>query len=77
MLKEWKDTDDSYDRSLYFSSFVSFFLGLTLATVSKTAWWTETCKPDTFSKDYKQRLVNNEKLSKNIQHPSLVSFLSL
>lgn len=26
-----------YDRSLYFSSFVSFFLDLTLATVSKTA----------------------------------------
>lgn len=26
------------DRSIYFSSFVSFFFGLTLATVSRTAW---------------------------------------
>lgn len=54
------------DRSIYFSSFVSFFFGLTLATVSKTAWSTQQCKEYTLSKCYKPKYVLEKESQKRM-----------
>jgi hypothetical protein len=51
-----KKATNLQDRSLYFSSFESFFFDLTLATVSKTAWATQKLS----RRNVQQKLVPNE-----------------
>lgn len=44
------------NRKTYFSSFVSFFFGLTLATVSRTAWLTQKDKEKSIQQKFHARM---------------------